>query len=47
MPQGFISDTKESLDKYKKEFSGYWNEILGGGSEDFEINESTSEFEEE
>ena len=47
VPQGFISDTKESLDKYKKEFSGYWNNILGGGTDDFELNESTSEFEEE
>jgi len=28
---GFIEDTKESLDKYKKEYSQYWDAILGEG----------------
>jgi len=42
VPQGFISDTKESLDKYKKEYSDYWNNILGGDG-DFTIVESTME----
>ena len=42
VPQGFISDTKESLDKYKKEYSDYWNNILGGEG-DFTIVESTAD----
>jgi hypothetical protein len=29
VPQGYIADTKESLDKYKKEYSDYWVEKLG------------------
>ena len=33
VPQGYIADTKESLDKYKKEYSGYWNAILSGTGE--------------
>ena len=33
VPQGYISDTKEALDKYKKEYSGYWNAILSGTGE--------------
>jgi hypothetical protein len=40
VPQGFINDTKEALDEYKKQYSDYWNKILGG-SGDFEISEST------
>jgi len=33
VPQGYISDTKEAIDKYKKEYSQYWNAILGGDGE--------------
>jgi hypothetical protein len=30
VPQGYIKDDKTAIDKYKKEYSGYWNKILGG-----------------
>jgi hypothetical protein len=30
VPQGYIKDDKAALDKYKKEYSDYWNRILGG-----------------
>lgn len=33
VPQGFISDTKEALETYKKDYSQYWNAILGGDGE--------------
>jgi hypothetical protein len=33
VPHGYISDTKEALDKYKKEYSSYWNAILSGTGE--------------
>lgn len=33
VPHGYIPDTKEALDKYKKEYSGYWNAILSGTGE--------------
>jgi hypothetical protein len=33
VPHGYIRDTKEDLDKYKKEYSGYWNAILNGTGE--------------
>jgi len=33
VPQGYISDTKEALEKYKKEYSNYWNAILSGTGE--------------
>ena len=33
VPQGYIEDTKESLEKYKKEYSQYWNGILSGDGE--------------
>jgi hypothetical protein len=47
VPQGYIADTKESLDKYKKEYSGYWNAILSGTGEII-LDESEKEsFEEE
>jgi hypothetical protein len=46
VPQGYISDTKEDLDEYKKQYSNYWNAILSGTgeitldeSEDSEITE--------
>ena len=35
---GYISDTKEALDKYKKEYSEYWMEKMGGSN--FELVES-------
>jgi hypothetical protein len=35
---GYISDTKEALEQYKKEYSDFWNQKLGGG--DFELKES-------
>lgn len=33
VPQGYIDDTKESLDNYKKEYSQYWDSILGSAGE--------------
>ena len=38
---GYISDTKESLDTYKKEFSDYWATKMGGS--DFALEESKDE----
>ena len=38
---GYISDTKEALDKYKKEYSDYWVQKLGGG--DYNIEENTED----
>lgn len=43
VPQGFILDTKESLDAYKKQYSEYWNKILGGSSGDYAIVEGDSD----
>lgn len=45
VPQGYISDTKESLDKYKKQYSSYWNAILSGTGEIIldETNEDDSD----
>jgi hypothetical protein len=41
---GYISDTKESLEKYKKEFSDYWESKMGGS--EFTLEESQeNEFE--
>jgi hypothetical protein len=37
---GYITDTKESLDTYKKEFSDYWETKMG--SDDFVLEESQS-----
>jgi hypothetical protein len=37
---GYIADTKEALELYKKEYSNFWKEKLGGG--DFELSESTT-----
>ena len=28
--QGYIKDEKSAIDRYKKEYSEYWNKILGG-----------------
>jgi len=33
VPQGYIEDTKEALEIYKKEYSQYWNGILSGDGE--------------
>jgi len=33
VPQGYIKDDKVAIDKYKKEYSGYWSKILGGEGE--------------
>jgi hypothetical protein len=35
---GYISDTKEAMDKYKKEFAEYWAVKMGGN--DFTLEES-------
>lgn len=35
---GYISDTKEAMDKYKKEFAEYWTVKMGGN--DFSLEES-------
>jgi hypothetical protein len=37
---GYIADTKEAIDKYKKEFSDYWSQKLGSGN--FELTETES-----
>lgn len=33
VPQGYIDDTPDALEKYKKEYSQYWNAILSGDGE--------------
>lgn len=38
---GYISDTKESLDKYKKDYSDYWATKMGGN--EFTLEESKDE----
>ena len=43
VPQGYIVDTKESLDKYKKDYSDYWETKLG--SSDYLLDESVEEIE--
>ena len=30
VPQGYIKDDKSAIDKYKKDYSDYWNKKLGG-----------------
>jgi len=37
-PHGFIHDTKEAIEAYKKEYSQFWNDILKG-SGDIELGE--------
>jgi hypothetical protein len=40
VPQGYIADTKEALEKYKKEYSQYWSGILSGdGDISYEEND--------
>jgi hypothetical protein len=33
VPQGYIDDTKEALEQYKKQYSQYWENILTGSGE--------------
>jgi hypothetical protein len=44
VPQGYIADTKESLDNYKKEYSDYWETKLGYS--DYSLDESEDDFDE-
>jgi hypothetical protein len=46
VPQGFIKDDKTAIEKYKKEYSDYWNKKLGGEGE-FKLSESFVSVEEE
>jgi hypothetical protein len=45
-PQGYIVDTKEALEEYKKQYSQYWNAILSGTGE-ITLDESEETFENE
>jgi len=45
-PQGYIADTKEALEEYKKQYSQYWNAILSGTGE-ITLDESEETFENE
>jgi hypothetical protein len=45
-PQGYIADTKEALEDYKKQYSQYWNAILSGTGE-ITLDESEETFENE
>jgi len=38
VPQGYIKDDKGAIEKYKKEYSEYWNKKLGGEG-DFKLSE--------
>jgi hypothetical protein len=42
-PQGYIVDDKDALEKYKKEYSQYWNAILSGTGE-ITLDESEETF---
>lgn len=42
-PHGYIDDTKEALDEYKKQYSDYWNAILSGTGE-MTFGETTDEY---
>ena len=42
IPQGYIDDTKEALEEYKKKYSKYWNEIIAGDG-DLEIRDEVIE----
>jgi hypothetical protein len=44
VPQGYITDTKESLDNYKKEYSDYWETKLGYS--DYSLDESDDDSDE-
>lgn len=41
---GYIPDTKEALEEYKKEYSDFWSQKLGG---DFVLNETVTTIDEE
>jgi len=41
---GYIDDTKEALEQYKKEYSTFWSQKLGG---DFTLSESVTHYEDE
>jgi len=41
---GYIPDTKEALEQYKKEYSDYWSQKLGG---EFTLSETITTVEEE
>lgn len=43
VPQGFIDDTKDALENYKKEYSEYWNKILGGGEGEITLSETAAD----
>jgi hypothetical protein len=45
-PQGYIADDKDALEKYKKEYSQYWNAILSGTGE-ITLDENEETFENE
>jgi len=45
-PQGYIVDDKDALEKYKKEYSQYWNAILSGTGE-ITLDETEETFENE
>ena len=45
-PQGYIADDKDALEKYKKEYSQYWNAILSGTGE-ITLDETEETFENE
>ena len=45
-PHNFIPDTKEAIDKYKKEYSEYWSSIIGGSGE-YSVVESDIDIEDE
>jgi hypothetical protein len=45
VPQGYIEDTKEALEAYKKEYSQYWNGILSGTGE-LTLEETTDDISE-
>jgi len=44
VPHGYISDTKDALDKYKKEYSDYW--ITKMGDANYSLDESTDDIDE-
>jgi hypothetical protein len=46
VPQGYIPDTKEALETYKKEYSQYWNAVLTGTGEILLDEEVVEEFDE-
>ena len=45
VPQGYIEDTKEALDNYKKEYSEYWATKLGYS--EYSLDESTNDIDPE